>query len=101
RHPPRQGGTRRARARPGRPHRGMGAAVGLLIGDIVTTARLTAPEALAATLGPSRLTFAELDRQANRYANALAGLGLRHGDRLAWCAGPSLHVLPAFVAAAR
>lgn len=75
--------------------------MGLLIGDIVTTARLTSPEALAATLGTERITFAELDRRANRYANALSGLGVRRGDRLAWCAAPSLRVLAAFVGAAR
>jgi fatty-acyl-CoA synthase len=79
----------------------MGAAVALLIGDIVTTARLTSPEAIAATLGIERITFAELDRRANRVANALAGLGVRHGDRLAWCAAPTLRVLEAFVGAAR
>jgi len=30
-------------------------------------------------------SFAELDRQANRLANALLGLGVRPGDKVAWC----------------
>jgi acyl-CoA synthetase (AMP-forming)/AMP-acid ligase II len=33
--------------------------------------------------GEREITFRELDRRANRLANALLGLGLRHGDRVA------------------
>ncbi|MEI7446631.1 MAG: AMP-binding protein [Burkholderiales bacterium] len=32
-----------------------------------------------------RWTFAELNAQANRLANALRALGVRRGDRIAWC----------------
>ena len=34
------------------------------------------------------LTFAELNREANRLAHVLADLGIKRGDRLAWC-GPN------------
>ena len=30
-------------------------------------------------------TFAELNRQANRLANALLGLGVKAGDKIVWC----------------
>ncbi|KAB1162335.1 class I adenylate-forming enzyme family protein [Micromonospora sp. DT46] len=73
----------------------------LLIGEIVRlTARMT-PTAVAATLCGRRITFGELDRQANRTANALAGLGVRAGDRVAWSAAPTLRTLDGFVACAR
>jgi acyl-CoA synthetase (AMP-forming)/AMP-acid ligase II len=75
--------------------------MGLLIGDIVTTAALTAPATLAATLGTGRLSFAELDERANRSANALAGLGVRRGDRVLWWATPTLRALEVFVGCAR
>jgi fatty-acyl-CoA synthase/long-chain acyl-CoA synthetase len=39
--------------------------------------------------GPiTTLTFGELDREANRLANVLLGLGLRPADRVVWC-GPN------------
>jgi fatty-acyl-CoA synthase len=75
--------------------------VGLLIGDIVTQAARMAPTAIAATLAGERVTFRDLDAQANRAANALAGLGVRHGDRVAWCAAPTLRVLDFFLGCAR
>ncbi|HUG35728.1 MAG TPA: AMP-binding protein [Candidatus Limnocylindrales bacterium] len=34
---------------------------------------------------PTVWTFAELNREANRLANALLGLGVRPGDRVVWC----------------
>lgn len=73
----------------------------LLIGDIVTLAALTAPGQSAATLGDSGVTFAELDVAADRTANALAGLGVRTGDTVLWCAAPTLRALDVFVACAR
>ncbi|MEV4513870.1 class I adenylate-forming enzyme family protein [Dactylosporangium sp. NPDC049525] len=73
----------------------------LLIGDIVTLAALTSPRQTAATLGSEAVTFAELDVAANRTANALAGLGVRTGDVVLWCATPTLRSLDVFVACAR
>ncbi|RLK09737.1 fatty-acyl-CoA synthase [Micromonospora sp. M71_S20] len=73
----------------------------LLIGEIVRlTARMT-PTAVAATLRGRRITFGELDRQANRTANALAGLGVRAGDRVAWSTAPTLRTLDGFLGCAR
>ncbi|MDT0530556.1 AMP-binding protein [Micromonospora sp. DSM 115977] len=73
----------------------------LLIGEIVRlTARMT-PTAVAATLCGRRITFGELDRQANRTAHALAGLGVRAGDRVAWSTAPTLRTLDGFLGCAR
>ncbi|MEU4568945.1 class I adenylate-forming enzyme family protein [Micromonospora sp. NPDC023956] len=73
----------------------------LLIGEIVRLAARMAPGAVAATLTGRRITFGELDRQANRTANALAGLGIRAGDRVAWSTAPTLRTLDAFLGCAR
>jgi fatty-acyl-CoA synthase len=73
----------------------------LLIGDIVAQARRMVPDATAGSLGPDEVSFAELDRAADRTANALAGLGVCGGDRVAWWTGPSLSTLSGFVACAR
>ena len=73
----------------------------LLIGEIVRRAARIAPGSLAATFRGSPVTFAELDAHANRTANALAGLGVRHGDRVLWWTGPGLATLSAFLGCAR
>ncbi|WP_228548396.1 AMP-binding protein [Sporosarcina obsidiansis] len=41
------------------------------------------PDRLAVVCGPRSLTFAQLNERSNRLANALLGLGLRKGDRVA------------------
>jgi acyl-CoA synthetase (AMP-forming)/AMP-acid ligase II len=55
------------------------------LGDYLTRARATAPGRLAVVSVPERrtLTYAQLDEVTDRVANALLGLGLRRGDRLA------------------
>jgi fatty-acyl-CoA synthase len=73
----------------------------LLIGDIITQAARMVPTAVAGSLGARSLTFAELDAMADRTANALTGLGVGRGDRVAWWSGPSLRTLSGFVACAR
>lgn len=73
----------------------------LLIGDIVRQSARTVPAATAATLAGERITFGDLDERANRAANALAGLGVRRGDRVAWCAAPTLRALDGFLGCAR
>ena len=73
----------------------------LLIGDIVGQAARMVPTATAATLAGERVTFGDLHERANRAANALAGLGVRRGDRVAWCAAPTLRTLDAFLGCAR
>ena len=73
----------------------------LLIGDIVRRAARMAPGAVAASLGGERVTFGELDEAADRAANALAGLGVRRGDRVVWWSAPALRTLDGFLGCAR
>lgn len=75
--------------------------MGLTIGDLLSTAAVVAPGGIAATLGESAITYAELDREAERLADALAGAGVRKGDLVAWWSAPSLTSLAGFAAAAR
>jgi acyl-CoA synthetase (AMP-forming)/AMP-acid ligase II len=48
---------------------------------------------------PSATTFAELNAQVNRLANAFASLGATPGERLVWCGPNSLEVLATIHAA--
>jgi acyl-CoA synthetase (AMP-forming)/AMP-acid ligase II len=73
----------------------------LLIGDIIGQATRMVPDAVAGSLGSGSITFSELDKLANRTANALDGLGVRRGDRVAWWTWPTLRTLSGFVACAR
>ncbi|WP_263451602.1 non-ribosomal peptide synthetase [Hyalangium gracile] len=56
------------------------------------------PEALAVRLGDETLTYAELDRRANRLAWALRGKGVRPGDRVGVHLGRSLELPVALLA---
>lgn len=60
-----------------------------------------APERLALVGRSGRLSYAELDRAANRAANALAALGVARGDRVAACLPNDVDIVVAFLAAAR
>jgi fatty-acyl-CoA synthase len=73
----------------------------LLIGDVLRHAARYTPHRLAATLGDDELTFGELDDRANRVAHTLAGMGVTHGDRVAWWGETSLDALPIFFALAK
>jgi fatty-acyl-CoA synthase len=75
--------------------------VDMLVGDIVRRNAEVVPDHVAASLGERALTHAQLDRAANRIANALAGLGVRHGARVLTWADTSLDVLPLFAACAK
>lgn len=75
--------------------------MGLLIGDVLRHAALATPHQLAATLDDDEVTFGGLDVAANRTGQALASLGVGHGDRVAWWADTSLDALPVFFALAR
>lgn len=59
------------------------------------------PEHLAVVVGERRLTFVELDRRVNRTANALLGLGLAKGDKVALVLDNSLELLELYHAAAK
>ena len=56
----------------------------LLLTDVIACAAAGSPGEVAVTLGDDALTFAEVQDRANRTANALAGLGVGRGDRVAW-----------------
>jgi fatty-acyl-CoA synthase/long-chain acyl-CoA synthetase len=58
--------------------------------DLLTAHAARQPEKIALVddrpgRPPSSWTYAELERDANRLANALLGLGIRPGDKLVWC----------------
>ncbi len=56
----------------------------LVIGDALACAASAVPNKLGVTLGEDALTFGQLERLSNQVANAVAGLGVTRGDRIAW-----------------
>ncbi len=58
-----------------------------------------APEAVALSMGDERLTYAELDRRANRLAHHLQAAGARPGDRVALLLERSAEMVVALLAA--
>ncbi|HEX4865612.1 MAG TPA: class I adenylate-forming enzyme family protein [Acidimicrobiales bacterium] len=73
----------------------------LLIGDLLADAARASPERVAATLDDRSVTYRDLDRDANRIANALLGSGLRKGAVVAWISPPDLASLAGFAGSAR
>lgn len=73
----------------------------LHIADLLRTAAIVNPHGVAATLRDDRMTFAELDANADRLAAALATAGMKAGDTVAWWSSPSLTSIAGFAAAAR
>jgi acyl-CoA synthetase (AMP-forming)/AMP-acid ligase II len=73
----------------------------LLIGNVLRHAARYTPRRLAATLGDDELTFGELDDLTNRTAYVLDGMGVGHGDRVAWWGDTALEALPIFFALAK
>ncbi len=59
------------------------------------------PEREALVGRHGRLSYAELDREANRAAHALASLGLAPGDRVAACLPNDVEIAVAFLASQR
>lgn len=53
------------------------------LGDFLTISARRAPFHPAVVFGSETVTYSALERTANRLANALEGLGLQHGDRIA------------------
>ena len=68
------------------------------VGRILELAAAAVPSRLSVTLGDETRTFAQSDRDATRMANALLGLGLRHGDRLMYWGPMSLREVEMFFA---
>jgi len=77
------------------------AQVMLLISQVLENAARVAPGTIGVTLGDEALTFAEIDGQANKVANALIGRGVRRGDRVLWWADTDLAAVPVFAALAK
>lgn len=73
----------------------------LLVGDIFANAARAVPDRPAAARGDAQLTFAQLDRRANRVARRLRAMGIGHGDRVVVWSDTSLDTLPFFVALAK
>ena len=68
----------------------------LLCHDVIAhNARVYAND-VAVVCGERRLTWREVDEETNRFAHALLGLGLRHGDRVALLMASSLEAFIAF-----
>jgi acyl-CoA synthetase (AMP-forming)/AMP-acid ligase II len=75
--------------------------MGLTIDAMLEHAARVAPNAPAATLDDNSITFGELDRRANRVANALQGLGIAPGMRVLWWSDTTLDAVPVFAALAK
>ena len=73
----------------------------LHIAEMLANAARVAPESVAVTLDDDALTFAEIDRRANRIANGLRGLWVGRGDRVLWWGDTSLDAVPVFAALAK
>ena len=65
------------------------------LGQMLATSTSRAPEKTAIIFRDQRTSFAELNRRVNQVANALIGLGIRPGDRVALY----MHNIPLFVEA--
>jgi acyl-CoA synthetase (AMP-forming)/AMP-acid ligase II len=70
-------------------------------GDLSREHARSRPGRLAVVDGRVRLTYAELDRRAERMAGALAARGVDAGDRVVWLGQNSWRVLELMLAAAR
>jgi fatty-acyl-CoA synthase len=73
----------------------------LIANDVLACAAGTAPARLAVTLGDDKLSFGEVETLANRYANALHGLGARRGERAAWWSETTLEGVGLYFAISR
>ncbi len=71
------------------------------IGHLVTRAAKQYPDNICVVEGTKRITFREVDERANRLANALFGLGLKKGDRVAILMGNSWRCVEVDVAVAK
>jgi acyl-CoA synthetase (AMP-forming)/AMP-acid ligase II len=73
----------------------------LRIGDVFRNAARAVPDRTAVALGDTTMTFAQLDREANRVARALDDLGVKSGDRVAAWSAANIHAIPLFAALAK
>jgi acyl-CoA synthetase (AMP-forming)/AMP-acid ligase II len=73
----------------------------LLVAQILENAARVAPGVIGVTLDDRSLTFAEIDQQANKIANALAAQGVGRGNRVLWWGDTDLDAVPVFVGLAK
>ena len=73
----------------------------LTVGELLAEQALRTPGSRAVDDGHRSLNYRELDQRVNRLANALAALGVRHGDRVGILAENRIEYLEATFAAAR
>ena len=73
----------------------------LLLGEVVRRHAARRPRKTAYVIGPHRVTYGALDALANRLANVLRGLGVRHGDRVATLAPNRLEYPALYFAVAK
>ena len=73
----------------------------LNVGEVLTVNAKLHPGRLAAKDSRRALSYAELEERANRLANAFAGLGLAHGDRVAIFAHNCLEWMELYAACAK
>ncbi len=73
----------------------------MLIGDLLRRAAEKAPDKLAVDGGGERIDYARLDADANRFAQALAALGIGPGGRIAILASNRPGYAAAYFGAAR
>ncbi len=71
------------------------------VADVLDAGLTTVPDGDALVGRHARFTYGELDRLANRAANALAALGVRPGDRVAASLPNQPEIVVAFLAAMR
>ena len=71
------------------------------VGSLLARHARFRPDHLGVVCGGHRLTFAQLHARVNRLANALLGLGLRKGDKLAIILPNCIELLDAYRAAAQ
>ncbi len=74
---------------------GPGRIARVAIGDILRRAAKRFPERIALTDGPRRVTFTELDRDANRFANYLISRGLKPGEKISTISNNSIEFVKA------
>lgn len=65
------------------------------VGDMLRRATARFPQRIALTDGPRQVTYSELDRDANRFANYLLSRGLKPGDKMSMIANNSIEFVKA------
>ena len=68
------------------------------LAQLLSRSVATRPDALALLQGDTRITYLELERQANRLGNELVALGIRRGDLVGLCLDRTPRMLAAVLA---